>query len=209
MNHRPGATSAKTNSGASLQGSLSVRGGELQFLGGGVHQQARYDLATGKCLNEPNDLPRSFFATAFYAYFPTYGKYMSLGCDLADGKSLRYSAAYEGTRHSRLMLVPTTPPGRDGARRTGQQVEPIWQRPADWRLNGFVVADNALLAAGHTGPSGTDNSFLTAIKIEDGAELWRERLPGPVVKGGAAVNHRGQIFVSLESGQMVAFAARD
>ncbi|MHC4179692.1 MAG: PQQ-binding-like beta-propeller repeat protein, partial [Planctomycetota bacterium] len=184
-NDTSGATSAKTNSGASLQGSLSIRGGELQFLGGGVHQQARYDLATGKCLNSPHDQPNSKFATAFYAYFPDYGNYTSLARSLADGKSLRYSAAYEGTRHSRLMLVPTTPPGarppegppvRDGARRPGQKVKPIWQRPADRRFNGFVVADDVLVVAGHTGPSGTEGSLLAAINVEDGSDLWREKL---------------------------------
>jgi outer membrane protein assembly factor BamB len=217
-NDTSGATSAKTNSGVSLQGSLSIRGGELQFLGGGVHQQARYDLPTGKCLNSPHDQPNSKFATAFYAYFPTYGKYMSLDRNLADGKSLRYSAAYEGTRHSRLALLPApapgtrrqpTPPPRAGARRPGQDIKPIWQQPSDRRYNGFVVAGDVLLAAGHTGPSGKDTSFLAAINVPNGSERWLKKLPGPVVKGGAAVNHQGRVFVSLENGRILAFARTD
>jgi len=201
-NDTSGATSAKTQSGASLQGSLAIRDGQLRFLGGGVHREAQYDLATGKCLNQPHDQPYAMFATAFYAYFPDYGKYLSLGRSLADGRLLRYDAAYEGSRHSGLMLLPRPP-------RPGQKTEPIWQHPAERRFNSFAVAGDVLLAAGHTGLTADDTSFLAAIDTEDGSRLWQTRLPGPVVKGGTAVNHRGQIFVSLETGQVLSLAAAD
>ncbi|MHC4403061.1 MAG: outer membrane protein assembly factor BamB family protein [Planctomycetota bacterium] len=218
-NDTSGTTSEKANHGVSLQGSLSVRGGELRFVGGGVHEEARYDLATGQCLNEPTDVPRSTFHTAFYAYFPDYGKYVSLDCTLADGKRLSYDATYEGSWHGNLMLLPALAPGarrpakpisRWGVqRRPAQKLQPVWQHPPGRRLNSFIVADDNLLAAGHTGPNGADSSFLAAINPRDGSDLWLKKLPGPVVKGGTAVNHQGQIFVSLESGQVLAFGAAD
>jgi hypothetical protein len=103
----------------SVQGSPHVRDGELRFVGGGVHEEARYDPATGKCLNEPTDWPRSTFHAAFYAYFPDYGKYVSLDHALADGKLLWSDATYEGSWHGNLMLLPPLAPG---ARRPAKPV---------------------------------------------------------------------------------------
>ena len=51
------------------------------------------------------------------------------------------------------------------------------------------------------------DSVVAAIRIEDGSGLWLAELPGPVVKGGTAINHKGQVFVSLENGQILAFEA--
>jgi outer membrane protein assembly factor BamB len=218
-NDASGTTSQEANHGVSLQGSLYIRDGELRFVGGGVHEEARYDLATGKCLNEPTDVPRSTFHTAFYAYFPDYGKYVSLDHTLADGKLLSYDATYEGSWHGNLMLLPALAPGaqrppkpisRWGVQRQrAQKLQPVWQQPPGLLFNSFIVAGDTLLAAGRTGLGPADTSFLAAINLKDGSDLWFQTLPGPVVKAGTAVNHQGQIFVSLENGQVLAFAAAD
>jgi outer membrane protein assembly factor BamB len=217
-NDTSGTTSKKANHGVSLQGELSICDGELRFLGGGVHEEARYDLATGKCLNEPTDEPRSTFHTAFYAYFPDYGKYVSLENTLSDGRSVCYDCTYEGSWHGNLTLLPALPSGarpptrpisRWGVqRRLGQQVKSIWKR-AGGRFSGFIVSEDALVAAGDSGLEDTGRSFLSALNMEDGAETWREELPGPVVKGGLAADSEGRIFVSLENGQIHAFAPAD
>ncbi|MBN2473875.1 MAG: PQQ-binding-like beta-propeller repeat protein [Pirellulales bacterium] len=218
-NDTSGATSAKTQSGVSLQGSLAIRHGELRFVGGGVHEEARYDLATGECLNPPHDVPNAVFHTAFYAYYPDYGEYTSLDCPLPDGTSLCYDITYEGSWHGNLMLLPALPAGtprpvkpvsRWGVQwRRGQGPKTVWQQPADRLFNSLIVGGNVVLAAGHTGPDDAKASFLSAIKAEDGSELWRKDLPGAVVKGGTAVNRQGQIFVSLESGQVLAYGSDD
>ena len=218
-NDTSGATSEMANHGVSLQGNLYILDGELRFVGGGVHEEARYDLATGKCLNEPSDVPRSTFHTAFGAYFPDYGKYVSIDSTLADGRTLSYDATYEGGWHGNLMLLPAVAPGarrpakpisRWGVqRRQREKTQPVWQHPPGRRFNSFIVADGVLVAAGHTGLDGADTSFLAAVRLEDGSPLWLEALPGPVVKGGTAVNHQGRILVSLEDGQVLAFRAGD
>ena len=216
-NNTSGAISEKANHGVSLQGSLYTRGGELRFLGGGVHEEARYDLATGECLNQPADSPRSMFHTAFYAYFPEYGKYVSLEHALADGRLLSYDAMYEGSWHGNLMLLPALASGAQRPvkplsrwgiqRQPGGDSQPVWRRPAGQRFNSFIVGDEAFLAAGHSSPDAAESSFLAAVKLEDGSSLWLKKLPGPVVKGGTAINHRGQVFVSLESGEVLSFVA--
>jgi hypothetical protein len=49
-------------------------------------------------------------------------------------------------------------------------------------------------------------SFLAAVSIEDGSQLWRKELPAAVVRAGSAVDHRARIFVSLEDGRVLCFA---
>jgi outer membrane protein assembly factor BamB len=216
-NDKSGALSEKVNSGISLQGNLSIQRDELCFTGGGVYQTARYDLETGKCLNNPHGGLNSRFHTAFYAYFPEYAQYQSLNCGYPDGKLLRYNASYEGSQHSSLALMgpilkteqkpaprtdrPTDRP-TDGRRRQPQR-NVIWQDELKTRFKGFVVADDSLLA---TGVRMTDNeliSFLAAIRIDNGTMLWRKRLSAPVVKGGVAIDSEGRIVVALENGKVV------
>ena len=214
-NDTSGTISEKMNHGVSLQGELSIRDGALRFSGGGVHEEARYDLATGKCLNAPNDAPRSTFHTAFYPYFPEYGKYVCLDHPLADGRLLGYDVTYEGSWTGNLQLLPALPAGTNRPpkplsrwgvqRRRGEKAKPLWQHAPGWRFNSFAVTDDLLLAAGHTGPDGKESSCLGALRIKDGSTVWVEKLPGPVVKGGTAMNHKGQIFVALENGQVLAF----
>jgi outer membrane protein assembly factor BamB len=215
-NDSSGATSEKANHGVSLQGELAIRDGELRFVGGGVHEEARYDLATGQCLNEPTDAPRSAFHTAFYAYYPDYGKYTYLDCTRGDGTSLCYDCTYEGSWHGNLALLPPLPDGaarpfkpvsRWGVqrRRPQQGRAPIWQHPAGRRFNAFVVGPNQLLAAGHTEVDGADTSFVATVSLEDGNAIWVERLRGPAVKGGLAMDRGGRVFVSLENGRVLGF----
>jgi outer membrane protein assembly factor BamB len=45
------------------------------------------------------------------------------------------------------------------------------------------------------------------MEIESGKEIWKIPLAGNSVRGGLAVNGAGQIFVSLENGDLCCFAA--
>jgi outer membrane protein assembly factor BamB len=216
-NDSSGTISEKVNAGVSLQGDVYLDEGEVRFLGGGAYETARYDQATGKCLNPPRDEPTSQFHTSFYAYYPDYGKYVSLDYTLPDGRMLTYDVTYEGSWSGALSLLPALPAGaqkppkpasRWGVQqRRGQAARTIWQTPGP-RFNGFIVSPEVLVAAGHGGPNAANTSFLAAVKIEDGQQIWRQSLPGPVVKGGAAVNAEGQIIVSLETGQIVCFGGK-
>lgn len=215
-NDSSGTLSETANSGISLQGNLYVRDGELRFLGGGVCQTARYDLQTGKCLNQPYEGVSSQFQTAFYPYYPRYGRYLSLDHTLADGSRLYYDASYEGSRHSELARLAPLPPGapkpasRPGQPRRGEpKPKALWVGKSGRRFNSLIVAPNVLLAAGEAGPGDAPGAFLAAIDLQDGSDAWHQRLPAPVVKGGTAVDHRGRVYVSLEDGQILCFAAAE
>ena len=83
-NSSSGTLSPEVNSGISMQGNLMIVDGELRFLAGGVYEFARYDLKTLRCLNTPKVQVTSQFRTAFYPYYPTYGKFVSLDHELAE-----------------------------------------------------------------------------------------------------------------------------
>ena len=215
-NDSSGTLSEKVDSGVSLQGCLSIQQDELRFTGGGVYQTARYDLATGRCLNTPHEALNSRFATAFYSYFPEYGKYQSLHQGYPDGKLLQYNASYEGSQHSKLALLgpisqtaanqarPDRPTDRvtDGPRRKPQR-KAIWQDELANRFKGFVITPDVLLAAGVQNGNGQATSSLMAIQIADGKTIWRKELPAPVVKGGIAIDSQARIVLALENGQVV------
>jgi hypothetical protein len=155
----------------------------------------------------------SRFATAFYPYFPEYGKYESVSRGFSDGKLLRYKASYEGGQHTNLALLgpvvkgteapargadrPTDAPRRQPQRKT------LWQDKAGTRYKGFVMTDDVLLAASVRGTGDNETSSLAAIRIKDGTSLWRKELPAPVVKAGLAIDSEGRIIAVLENGQIV------
>jgi outer membrane protein assembly factor BamB len=213
-NATSGALSEKVNSGISMQGNLMIAGGELRFLAGGIYETARYDLKTLECLNAPKVQINSQFRTAFYPYYPGYGKYLSLEYTCADGSTLCHDASYEGNRFNNLTLEAPLPSGvtrkkkeaaRWRSRRRGQQVSKnLWQDTSNRRFTSFIVSTDQLLATGHPdNPPG--KTFLAAINIKDGSDMWTQKLPAEAVKGGTAIDHQGRIYVSLENGQLLCF----
>ncbi len=216
-NDSSGAQSKEVNSGVSLQGSLCMDNGELCFLAGGVYETARFDPKTARCLNEPQNRVTSQFRTAFYAYYPEYGKYLSLDHTFDDGKTLSHDASYEGSQFTNLSLLGPLPPGtpktqklasRWGRRGNKIKRDTVWQDKSNRRFTSFVVAPGTLLAAGHIDAE-QPTPFLTAISTKDGKDVWQQELPANVVKGGTAVDHAGRIVLALEDGKIVCFAAKE
>ncbi len=215
-NDSSGTLSEQVDSGISMQGNLQIVNGELRFLGGGVYETARYDLKTLECLNEPRSDVSSQFRTAFYPYYPNYGKYVSLEYKCGDGNTLCHDASYEGSMFGNLSLQTPLPPGTQGMvkdaareflRRRGRGSavpKDLWKDKADRRFTSFVVTEDRLLGAGHPDEK-PDQSFLAAINVNDGSDLWVEKLPAVAVKGGVAVDSSGRILISLENGQLLCF----
>jgi hypothetical protein len=202
--------------GISLQGELQIRGDQLQFLGGGAYLLAQYDLKTGTCLNPPRHELTSQFQTAFYPYYPSYAKYSSLHHTFADGRTLRYFSSYDGSNPTRLEVLAPPAANPDAAsakptQRAGAKPDrpadrpPVWQTGNTPLFTAFVVTPEVLLAAGPT-QSG-DGGHVSAISLADGNVLWRQDLDSVPVKGGLALDAQQRIVVTLESGQMLCFAA--
>jgi outer membrane protein assembly factor BamB len=216
-NTTSGTIAKKVNNGISLQGNLRIVDGELRFLGGGVYETARYDLRTLKCLNTPKVQVSSQFRTAFYPNYPGYGKFVSLGYTCPDGSTLCHNASYEGSRFSDLARHKPLPagkrrPAKEASRwnvpRGGPAPEVAWRDKAHRRFTSFVVSGDVLLATGHTAGN-PHEPFLVAIRTDDGSDLWLHKIPADAVKGGTAVDSRGNIFVALEDGQLLCFSPAD
>ena len=210
-----GTLEEEVNNGISLQGNLMIVDGELRFLAGGVYETARYDLETLKCLNSPKTQVSSQFRTAFYPYYPSYGKYVSLDYQCEDGCSLSHDASYEGSQFVNLSRTPALPAGtpkpyKEAARwvrRGGKLPESLWRDNANRRFTSFAVTEDSLMATGHPADDETQ-SFLVAIDNLDGSDRWIESLPAMAVKGGAALGHDGRIYVALEDGQLLCYGAQ-
>ncbi|WP_372897437.1 hypothetical protein, partial [Stieleria sp.] len=211
-NTTSGTLEREVNNGISLQGNLTIVDGELRFLAGGVYETARYDLETLECLNTPRAQVNSQFRTAFYPYYPAYGKYVSLDYQCSDGCQLSHDASYEGSQFVNLArqqpLAPGTPkPYKEAARwvrRGGEAPKAIWQDTGNRRFTSFAVTDETLLATGH--PDGNESdAFLVSINTRDGSDNWIKPLPALAVKGGVSIDHQGRISVALENGQLLRF----
>ena len=215
-NDGSGLLSEAVNSGVSMQGNLMIIDDELRFLGGGVYETARFDLTTLECRNEATHNVTSQYRTAFYPWYPAYGKYVSLEHSCVDGNSLCHDASYEGSMFGNLALESPLPEGTEGIhkdaareflRRRGKvdnRPKHVWRDSENRRFTSFIVTKDRLLATGHAETT-PDKPFLVAINIADGKDLWKENLPADCVKGGTAVDASGRIFVTLENGQLMCF----
>ncbi|HRX82675.1 MAG TPA: PQQ-binding-like beta-propeller repeat protein, partial [Pirellulaceae bacterium] len=212
-NRDSGVLAPEVNGGVSMQRELMIVDGELQFLGGGVYEIARYDLQTLTSLNSPKVQVTSQFRTAFYPYYPEYGKYVSLEHTCPDGSTLCQDASYDGSVFTNLALEAALPAGETRPRkevskwmqRRGQSPQQLWQDKQDRRYTSLVVSDDQLLAAGHPN-NAPDQATLTAINIKDGSDAWTEKLPALAVKGGIAIDARGRIYVATEDGHLLSYA---
>lgn len=216
-NTSTGTMSSEVQSGISMQGSLRIVDGELQFNGGGVYEVARFDLDTLECLNETKVQITSQFRTAFYPYYPEYGKYVSLEYECEDGALLCHDSNYAGWLYSPLQLQEAGQPrqqkdiAREVLRRRGKADPPKtrWTDSGERRFTSFIVSGSSqqLLATGHPDAK-EDQPFLVATNIKDGSDVWIQKLPAIAVKGGTAIDSAGRIFVSLENGQLLCFRAK-
>lgn len=218
-NESSGRLSAATNSGVSLQGSLFLRRDKLCFAGGNACELATYDVRTGKCTSTISERVASSFRTAFSAFYPEFGQYVSLNHRLPNGSVLNYSVDYSGTVHSTLALFEPLPDdvaklGPDWRilpQRGGKRVKAptVWEHAPGAKYNNFIVSPNVLLAAGQSAVAGQPGFFVSAVNLEDGSVIWREDLPAPAVKGGTAIDHNARIIVSLQDGRVLCYAEQD
>jgi len=207
-----GQLSSEVDNGISMQGNLKIIDGELQFLGGGVYETARYDLKNLACLNTPKVQVTSQFRTAFYPYYPDYGKYVSLEHEYDDGSLLCHSS-FGNLALQQAMPSGTKRPTRDKAgewlRRRGKtaKITNVWEDKGQRRFTSFIVSGDQLLSTGHPDLK-PEEAFLALTNVKDGKDVWLEKLPAVPVKGGSAIDHQGNIYIALENGELLCFSAK-
>ena len=93
------------------------------------------------------------------------------------------------------------------ARRRGQApapLAPVWEDATNRRVTSYMVARDRMFATDQSGAE-LDQSFLAAVNLKDGSDLWVKALPAGAVKGGSATDQQGNIFVVLNNGQLMCF----
>jgi outer membrane protein assembly factor BamB len=81
-----------------------------------------------------------------------------------------------------------------------------WTATGDARFASFIVGPELLVAAGDIKTESTVKACLTAFRLKNGQRVWTQELPATPVKGGTAIDHAGQIYVSTEDGRLLCFA---
>ena len=185
-----------------------------------MYETARYDLTTLNCLNEPSKTVTSQFRTAFYPYYPTYGKFVSLEHRCGDGNVLCHDAGYDGGMFGNLTLQSPAAPGtkplvkdaaRDFLRRRGLDAPKptnIWRDKLNRRFTSFVISGDELLATFHPDDK-PQQPQLVRLDIRTGADREVHALPADAVKGGTAIDAAGHVFVTLENGQLLCFQGKN
>jgi outer membrane protein assembly factor BamB len=216
INDTSGNLSEAVQTGVSMQGELSIVDGELRFPGGGVYELARYDLRTLKCLNEPLHQLTAAYRTAFYPWYPSYDRFVSMEHTLPNGNVLCHDAAYDGNAFGNLTLETPRAAGAEARRkkdlageflrRRGEEPPPshVWTDQENRRFTSFAICGSTLLATGHIEKE-LARPFLVAMRTADGTTIWKQDLPASASKGGTAVDAAGRIFVTLEDGQLLCF----
>jgi len=91
-----------------------------------------------------------------------------------------------------------------------------WERgwlPSKWnnepldQIKAIAYTRDVALVAGRQ--RGSARAALVAIQTQDGTPLWEHSLPSTPVMHGIALDHKGQVFVSLEDGQVMCFSERE
>jgi outer membrane protein assembly factor BamB len=215
-NDTSGVVTKEVNNGISMQGNIRIEDNELRFLAGGVYEWARYDLDTLECKNEPRVQVTSRYRTAFYPYYPSYGKYLSIDYTCEDGCRLNLDASYEGSLFTNLALETPLPEGAPKAykeasrwvrRRGGTAPKAIWKDAKNRRFTGVLISGDTLIATGHPDDKPTE-TFIVAIDIKTGVDKWIHKIPAGTVKGGTAIDRDGNIYLSLENGKLICLGSK-
>ena len=186
--------------GVSVQGHLLYDGKALYMAGGNVVSPAKYDLASGKCLNELTDewqkSPRGS------ELFLAAGKVRVVDRMMYAPRAYipsRYHAKYLVQAGEGSMLFQGTEKALICVSLEGNKPQTKWQDLRFARTDAVVSTANALLVAGQTG----GKPMLVALNLETGKPIWEHKLPANVANWGLAVARTGKIQVTLANGMLI------
>ena len=222
QNNASGLLDPETGAGVSVQGHMLAAGGRLYLAGGNAVSPACYDLASGRCYNDPAPLRKTDNNHVPGAFAPR-------GCELYEaGGAVRVSGkplyahpqwpVYDGqvttktlvspagsrdvfwVNNARVVCCPRVEERRDERLRSAwgkpalNDLKPAWSAAVPESL-AIAVCRNAVVVA--------MPRQLVAYGIEDGRELWRQPLPAAPVPWGLAVGREGQLAIALADGRVL------
>jgi len=228
QNNTSGHLDPQARTGVSVQGHLLLAGDKLYMAGGTSISPAVYDIADGKCLNDPAPL-------ATCRSVSPRGWELSLLGDqvVACGKPYYAHPQYDvfdNTAFNKIFFASTG--GRDivwVSNQSGKQVlcfdridkESLKKKMAqpgnrfnlDWKRLSiqdkpswtYDCKDSVAFAACSNAVVVAGKSEIVALNLKDGTILWSDALPSACVPWGLAVDRDGRAVVTLEDGQVLCF----
>ena len=228
QNNTSGHLDPEQHSGVSVQGAMILAGDKLYLPGGNAVSPGVYNAADGRCLNDPAELQKKAFNNNPAAHGPRGNEAYLVGNDVVIAGEPLYSDRnwpfYDKDQFNRVLW--TTSGGREIlflnntwllACDPGQHAAlEKWLRAK--RNRGFDPKKPASLWEVRTKPAKAvavgPNAVVLATSTEliaydsaSGKTLWTKPLLKAPIAWGLAVNRDGTLLVTLEDGQLLAFAA--
>jgi len=224
QNSTSGHLDAQARSGVSVQGHLLIADGKLHLAGGNAISPAVYDLADGRCLNDPAILRARPRNNLLGAVSPRGSELYRVGNHvLAAGKPLYAHPdhpVFDPTVVNKTLLAPAGDHVVAWVNSARLMCFPRAELPmlektflADWgrqpRLQGLArtweieCKDALALAVGPNAVVVAKPAEVVAHRLADGTRLWNTPLPAPPVPWGLAVTREGRIVVALTGGKVI------
>lgn len=224
QNNTSGHLDPVSHTGVGVQGHMLIHDGKLFLAGGNAVSPAIYDLATGKCLNELNPQSRANAQNLIGSFSPrgwelyrvadsirVAGKpyYAHPKYPVFDDQVLRKTLYVTSggfdlawINNAKLMCFADLGDRRAEFQRANWGKTDIQRPQAKWSL---PFKDSSALAVAPNAAVITTPTEITAVRLADGAVLWKHSLPAPPVPWGLAINRDGKVFVTLEGGTVICF----
>ncbi len=218
-NDTSGHLDAEAHTGVSVQGHLLFSDGKLYMAGGNAVSPAVYDVADGKCLNDPASLVKCEPTSARgWELFLVGDRVIACGrplytrpelpvYDHTVTKKLFHATAgkYDVVWLDTAKLLSYEPLDKDALSRCvtdeliPRHVTQTWgqfkvdEKPR-WQRDcpgsiAIAVSNRAVVIA--------DTSQVAAVELESGKELWSQPLPAAPVPWGMAVDRAGHVILTL------------
>ena len=230
-NNTSGHLNPQARTGVSVQGHLLLHNGKLYMPGGTSVSPSVYDIADGKCLNNPENLDRcESISLRGWELYLTGDKVVACGQPyykhpkyiVNDATSLqKMFHASTGDRDiiwqnsSKIMCYP--PIDRDVLTASvekrefpGNYVIPKWGKLdiPDKPLWEYNCEGSVGLALCKNAVVVATEKEVTALDIQNGSVIWQKPVPSPPVPWGLAVDSNGRVIVTLEGGQVMCFGKK-
>jgi outer membrane protein assembly factor BamB len=230
QNNTSGHLSPEARTGVSVQGHLLIHDGKLYLAGGTSISPAVYNLADGKCLNDPAPLAKcdstsvrgqelykvgnriAVSGAPLYGHpeYPVYDRTITSAVlhTSVDSRDVvwmdsRKILCFRQLSNAVLAKSIVEPPGVNGWAKLDIPDRPLWEQECQGSV-AFARAKNAVLYAGSVsqGPP-----FVAAVDIKTGGRLWKRgvQLSAPPVRWGLAVDSEGRIIVTMKDGHVMCF----
>jgi outer membrane protein assembly factor BamB len=223
-NGASGFLDPEARAGVSVQGYPMIVGDRLYLPGGNAVSPAVYDLATGRCLNEPDLLHRTVNNHVPASLAPRGSELFLVGGKVFVSDKPLYAhprwPVYDNSVLRKTLVTPTAAGDLLWVNNAellaydrieqerNRRLHAAWGKPQvpdtrpRWRQ---ACPDSRALAVGRERVVVALPEAVVAYDLRDGRECWRQPLPAPIVPWGLALDRDGRVIASLENGDVRCF----